>query len=213
VRRNELRKMCSCTQQALHAEEVEAEVCEFVCDLLMDPEKVKAGMERLIEQERGTRRGDPERETEVWAKRITECIRLRGAYQDQQAAGLMTLEELASKLRELDETRRHAERELAALGDRQERVAELESDRDALVRYVAELPIALDELTGEERNSIYRMLRLEIKLTPEGYEITGAILHKGTDKLASILNYKTPEVMFRALLRETRTEWLELAKV
>jgi site-specific DNA recombinase len=179
VRRNELRRMCSCTQQAIRAEEVEAEVWEFVSDLLMDPEKIKAGMQRLIEQEREAMRGDPEHEAEVWAQRIAECTQLRNAYQDQQAAGLMTLEELASKLGGLDEIRKHAERELAALNGTQERVAELEADRDALLRYVAELPIALDNLSGEERNRVYRMLRLEVTPTAEGYKVTGAFCTKG----------------------------------
>jgi len=86
----------------------------------------------------------------------------------------MTLEELASKLTELEEARRQAERELAALEDRRERVAELENDRDALVEYVSQLPIALDELSGEERNRVYRMLRLEVKPASEGFEVTGA---------------------------------------
>jgi site-specific DNA recombinase len=186
VSRNELRNMGSCRQRVLRAEEVEAEVWEFVSDLLMDPEKVDAGMRRLIEQQRQARHGDPEQVAEVWAERIAECARLRTAYQDQQAAGLMTLEELASKLAGLDETRRHAERELTALRDQQQRVEELESDRDALCRYIAELPIALDNLSGEERNRVYRMLRLEVKPTPEGYEITGVFLQKGTDALEEI---------------------------
>ncbi len=112
---------------------------------------------------------------------------MRTAYQDQQAAGLMTLEELASKLAGLDETRRHAEREFALLKNQQERVAELEADRDALLEYVAAaIPEELDNLTGEERNKVYRMLRLEVKPTPEGYEITGVFLQKGTDALEEI---------------------------
>jgi hypothetical protein len=53
---------------------------------------------------------------------IARCDRLRSAYQDQQAAGLVTIEEMDSKLRELDETRLHAKRELAALKDSQTRV-------------------------------------------------------------------------------------------
>jgi hypothetical protein len=40
---------------------------------------------------------------------------LRTAYQDQQAAGLITLEELGKKLAQLDEIRRHAEKEHSAL--------------------------------------------------------------------------------------------------
>jgi hypothetical protein len=74
---------------------------------------------------------DPEHEAETWAEKIADCDRRRSAYQDQQAAGLMPLEELGSKLKELDNARRTAERELATLNDRRRRVKELEKDRDA----------------------------------------------------------------------------------
>ena len=98
----------------------------------------------------------------------------------------MTLEELASKLGELDEIRRHAERELAALKNYQEHITELEADRDTLLEYVETvIPERLDNLTGERRNKVYRMLRLEVKPTPNGFEITGAILHKRTDAFSS----------------------------
>jgi hypothetical protein len=43
----------------------------------------------------------------------------------------------------------------------------------------AEIPEALDNLTGEERNRVYRMLRLEIKPTPDGYETTGVFFAEG----------------------------------
>jgi hypothetical protein len=99
----------------------------------------------------------------------------------------MTLEELGSKLAELDDIRHHAERELSALQDHQERVEELEKDRDDLLEAMAEtVPDGLDGLTGEERNKVYRMLRLEVTPTPEGYSITGALrvrLQNGTDAL------------------------------
>ncbi len=105
----------SCIQRGVKAAEAESAVWEFVSDLLRDPEEIRRGMEILIEQERASRTRDPEHEAEVWAQKIAECDQRRGAYQDQQAAGLMTLEELGCKLRELDNTRRTAERELAAL--------------------------------------------------------------------------------------------------
>ena len=85
--------------------------------------------------------------------------RLRGAYQDQQAAGLMTLEELKEKLSELDQMRQHAERELSALEDHRERVEQVEQDRDALIESMSEaIPDALEGLRGEKRNKVYRML-------------------------------------------------------
>jgi hypothetical protein len=103
----------------------------------------------------------------------------RSAYQDQQAAGLMTLEELGSKLAKLEETRRIAEAELAALSAREERVREFEADRDALIASYAEgVPEALDALSGEERVRVYRMLRVEVRPDPEGYEVSGALCNR-----------------------------------
>jgi hypothetical protein len=134
------------------------------------------GIEELIEQEHDTARDDPKREARLWEEKIAECSRLRSAYQDQQAAGLMTLEELGSKLAKVEETRRVAEAELAALDAREERVQELEADRDALLASYAEMvPETLDQLSGEERSRVYRMLQLEVKPDPEGYEVSGAL--------------------------------------
>ncbi len=88
----------------------------------------------------------------------------------------MTLEELSSKLRELEEMRLHAERELAAVRDSQARVEALELDRDTLLESLSgQIPDSLESLDAEEQNTVYRMLRLEVTPTPEGhYEVTGA---------------------------------------
>jgi site-specific DNA recombinase len=159
----------NCKQKCLRAEKVEATVWDFVCGMLKHPESIRAGMDRLIAQERDGRNSDPEREAAVWAEKAAECVHLRGAYQDQQAAGLMTLAELGSKLEELESIRRMAEAEIAALGVHEERVEELERDRDALLEaYAGAVPEALDQLDREERNRIYRMLRLEITPRPDG---------------------------------------------
>ena len=83
-------------------------------------------MKALIEQEREIEPRDLEREAKVWTKKLAEYTRLRSAYQDQQAAGLMTLQELGAKLEELEGGHREAERELTALKAHQQRVEELE---------------------------------------------------------------------------------------
>jgi len=185
-RRRQLRKMCECTQRALSAVEVEERVWRFVSELLTDPEKVRTGMNRLIEGELSERSGDPERETEAWTKKILECNRLRSAYQDQQAAGLMTLDELGCKLGELDSTLRLASAELGRLRERRERVEELERDRDAVIEsYAGMLPDALDALSGEERRMLYGMLRLETTPTPEGLELIGALSTSGPRSTAT----------------------------
>jgi hypothetical protein len=173
-RRSRLGKTGSCRQKALRPAEVEPAVWHFVSELLTDPEKIKAGMQRLIDDEAAIGRGDPEREAETWAEKLEECARLRRAYQQQQAAGLMTLEELGRMLKDLEETRKLAEAELASAAARRDRMETLERDRDELLGYMSPaVPEGLENLTGEERNRLYRMLRLQVTPSSEGYELKG----------------------------------------
>ncbi len=175
-RRRKLSRMCGCEQKSLPALEVEAQVWELVSSLLKAPDRIRAGMNRLIEEERTRgRAGDPDREARALADSMAESDRLRAAYQDQQAAGYMTLTELGAKLRELDATRRLAQAELDHLLAHKERVEELEQDRDVLLESYAEsVPDALDDLSGEEKNRLYGMLRLEVTPASEGLEVSGA---------------------------------------
>ena len=55
-----------------------------------------------------------------------------------------------------------------------ERAEQLERDLAALLEQTAGgRPENLDDLTGNQRNEIYRMLRLEITPTGEGYAMRG----------------------------------------
>src|SRR3712207_2161682 len=105
----------------------------------------------MIEAERAGRRGDPEADAMAWLGRIAALDRKRARFQDMAAEGHLTFEELGAKLRETDEARRTAERELAEVEGRRERIEQLERDRDALIEhYAGMVPGALDDLTGEE---------------------------------------------------------------
>jgi hypothetical protein len=92
----------------------------------------------------------------------------------------MTDEELNEVLRELEETRKTAQRELEALRGRRDRIEEMERDLDALVdNYARMAPEALNELTPEERHQVYRMLRLQDVIKMEGeLEISGTFGEK-----------------------------------
>ena len=131
VRRRKLGKICTCTQKSLAAIDAEATVWGFISDLLQDLRKISAGMETLIGQERATGPQDTVKEARRWKQKITKCVHKRSAYQGQQAAGLMTLEELGSKLQELDDARRLAQAELESLTRRQVHIKQLEEDREA----------------------------------------------------------------------------------
>ena len=55
----------ACPQKLLRVEEVEASVLGFVSGLLKDPDRLRVGMQALIENERGQLRGDLLREAFV----------------------------------------------------------------------------------------------------------------------------------------------------
>lgn len=165
----------ACPQRLIRAAEAEEAVWGFVSGLLKDPGRIRLGMEALIEREREHLRGDPAPHIRLWAEKIEECARSRRAFQRQQAAGLMSMEELGEALAELDNDRKTAEAELAALRGAQERVEALRNEGEALLEGLADqVPEALDALTGEERARLYRMLGLEVTVTPEGgYWVSG----------------------------------------
>lgn len=107
---------------------------DLVSGAMKDPEQLRTDLDTMIELQRSAgRRGDPEREAAAWLEKLTEACRKRGAYQDQQAEGLITMDELRSKLVGLEETRKTALRELEALRDYQDHIVQLEADRDALL--------------------------------------------------------------------------------
>ena len=158
------------------ADKLEPEVWAFVSNLLKSPDLLRAGLEKLIEDERKAARGNPTREAEMWAKKLSEAERKRSAYQDQQAEGLITLDELRTKLAALEETRATAHRELTILKESREQIENLERDADALLEHYASMvPETLDELTPEERHRVYKMLRLSVSVYADGLaEISGA---------------------------------------
>lgn len=166
----------ACREKMVRAEMVEEAVWGFVSGLLTDPERIRAGMESLIEDELSTGARDPLKEAKTWDGKLDECSRLRREYQKQQAAGLMTIEELREMLEELEETRKLAQAELDALSARHERVENLNRDRGALLEQMSQMvPEALEALTPEERNELYRRLRLEGTPAEDGYAVRGAI--------------------------------------
>ena len=157
------------------AEHVERLVWEFVSDLMKDPAQLRDDLERMIELEKSGSHGDPESESTAWLDKLAEVAQMRRSFQEQAAKGYMTLDELGATLDELAETRRTAERELAALQSRRKALERLELDKEALLEHYARIaPEALDSLTLEERHRLYKMLRLEVSVRPDSsLEIRG----------------------------------------
>jgi len=153
----------------LAAARVEALVWEGVTSLLKDPEQLRADLDIMIEQERrGALRGDLDREARMWADNLVEVERKRVRYQEMAASELITFDELRARLLDLDEARQSAERELAIIGTHEERLSELEADRDDLLASLVDIaPMALDSLTPEERRRFYKLLGLRVSAYPD----------------------------------------------
>ena len=108
---------------------------------------------------------------------------------------------------------RRAGRQLAALDGHRERLKDLERDRDALIEsYASMLPEALDGLGGEERRTLYRMLRLQVVPSPEGYEAAGVLCPTGPTPPVGSKAQKHRELGFRAQLTYEAAE-IEMALV
>jgi hypothetical protein len=137
--------------------------------MLRDPKELRADLERMIELERAAVRGDPEQDIKTWLDKLAEVDSQRSRAQDMAIQGLLDYDELRPKLASLEETRKAAEYELAALHDQREHVAQLERDKEAVLEhYAAIAPEALDSLTPEERKHLYKMLRLKALQRPDG---------------------------------------------
>ena len=150
------------------AEEVEQRVWEFVSSPMRDPEQLRENFEKMIELERRAMRGDPDREAEIWLDKLAEADSERRGYLRLAAKEHMSDAELDAALAELEEVRKTAEGELAAIENRREIIEQLERDKEALLdHYAAIAPEALDYLTLEERHQLYKMLRLEVFVRPD----------------------------------------------
>jgi site-specific DNA recombinase len=166
----------ACSQRMIRIDRVEPLLRDFVFGVLSDPDTIQRGLDSLIQRETEEVRDDTEQVITTLEERLSQNTHLRRAYQDQQAEGLMTLEELAARLEELEDTRKVLQAERASLERSQQKAKELENDRDTVVASLAaSIPDTLDNLTGEEINTVYRKLRLRLIPSEDGYDATGVL--------------------------------------
>jgi hypothetical protein len=166
--RREGREACP-NRRSYRARSLESAVWRVVRNLLADADKVSGGFDAMIRQAHKGERGNPGVEARAWLERLAEADRTRSNYQEMAAKGLMTFDELGARLEELENARRIALQGLETIRDRREGVAQLERDRDHLVGTYAGLPPdLLDDLEAEERQRIYRMLRLRVLVGADG---------------------------------------------
>jgi site-specific DNA recombinase len=149
--------------------ELEEQVWRFVHGLLTEPERLRVGLDAIIEEKRQAMHGDPSEAANIWLDKIADVDRQRARAQDLAVEGLLSSDELRAKLAALEGTRETAKRELEALKSRKEEVEELERDRDALLEsYAVMVPEGLEIFGPEERRWVYKLLRLNVFADADG---------------------------------------------
>ena len=176
----------------LRAERIEEQIWSFVSGLLRDPERIRDGLNRLIENERANVGRDPKRDAEFWSKKLSEVELERRGYHRLAAKGHMTDQELSEVLSDLEETRETAAREHEAVRVRGETLKRLEDDRAALMEsYAGAVKETLEDLEPEECHRIYKLLRLSVRFRPDWpLEVSGIFAEVAEDAEHDLSNCK-----------------------
>jgi hypothetical protein len=179
----------SCFAKKFHAAaELEERVWDAVSAILTDPEKLRTGLDEMIQHERAQMLGDPLKEAATLGKRLREIKSRRSRYQEMAAAQLIEFDELRERLGGLEDERKDTERALQATQHRAEHLEHLEQNRNVLLEeYAGAVPEVLGALAPEERHRVYRIMRLRVVLTPSGdLEMSGDVMP------ASVCRTETP---------------------
>jgi site-specific DNA recombinase len=181
-----------CSAKKFHsAAELEERVWSAVSAILTDPEKLRAGLDEMIEHERAQILGDPVKEAAALGKRLREIKSRRSRYQEMAAAGLIDFDELRECLSGIEDERGDTERALEATQRRAEHLERLEQNRKVLLdEYAGAVPKVLGALPPEERHGVYRIMRLRAALAPSGdLEMSGNVMP------ASLCRTETPYLL------------------
>ena len=105
----------------LRADLVEPLIWESVSEVRAEPERLRRGLQRMLEKEQEASVVDYEGEAYIWQEKLSEIKRKIATFQDFAAEGLMTRKELRLKVDNLELAREAAERELRLARERSEK--------------------------------------------------------------------------------------------
>jgi site-specific DNA recombinase len=188
----------TCEHARYHrAEALEEAVASHVSwELLFDREALEAQMDEAIAREETALR-NPDITAKAWAEKVVECDRKRAAYQDQQAAGLMSSDELRARLAQLEEQKATAERELARLREAEGRVEELKARKRAVLEmYGTGLMCGLEFFPPGLRRLLYGFLGLRVSVRAD------RTVHVEGDFDANVMRYTREVEEFAQVLKE-----------
>jgi DNA repair exonuclease SbcCD ATPase subunit len=173
------------------AAELENRVWSEVSEVLKSPERLRQGLERMIERERGEQ--DPAGETVRLTRLLDEIEAKRARFQHLYAEGVIEMEDLRARLSELDATYSEAQRRGDDLEARRKHLNELERDKEELLAsYEIVARESLEELSPEDRNGLYRRLNLAVEVPRDGEPKPSADLDLTFSKTAESCCERSP---------------------
>ena len=160
----------ACTNSRhMRADVLEELVWGAVLDVISNCNRLRRQWQKHINRQLRQLRGDPNKETRRLAESLQKLERRRSGYLDQEADGLMSREELRTKLAEVDRQREELRQALHETQDRQQTIKKLEFERDHNLDLVESLQgITYVTASPQDRHRIYKALRLQVEVDEEG---------------------------------------------
>ncbi len=148
--------MHACSQgKNFRAEETETTVWEFVSGILKNPQRLRSGLDEMLDRERALASRGPDEEEEVWLKKLSELEAQEERLLDLYLEGKLETDRYGARVSRLKQARKTVEEELGRIRDRASHIERLEQDRDALLNHYSRIATdRLDNLEPEERNRV-----------------------------------------------------------
>lgn len=170
---NYLKRRCS--QSALKAGEVERAVQDFVQGFLSDSARLEEGVRKFLDKETNADWDSLEKELGTQTEQLGTISTTRFRYQQLVVQDLMTTDELAEHLGNLEQRRVRLEQEVQGLRARLARFKTLETDGTLALQTLRQMALTnLESLSPEEMRNLYGLLKLRVEVTEDrDLEITG----------------------------------------
>jgi hypothetical protein len=151
------------------AEETEAVVWSFVSSVLKDPERLRLGVDEMLDRERALNSRAPGEDEEGWLKKYSELEVQEERLLDLYLEGKLESDRYESRVSQLKRSRKTIQEELEHIRNRTTHIERLEQDRNALLSHYSQIAVEhLDNLEPEERNRVYKMLDLKVLAQEDG---------------------------------------------
>jgi site-specific DNA recombinase len=160
----------ACSQgKNFRAEDTEAGVWNFVSNFLKDPERLRRGLDEMLDRESALNSRAPGEDEEGWLKKLSELEVQEERLLDLYLEGKLESDRYESRISQLKRSRKTIQEELEHIRNRTTHLERLERDRNALLSHYSQIAAEhLDNLEPEERNRVYKMLDLKVLVQEDG---------------------------------------------